>query len=231
MKLLHGAALALLLLAAAAHAQRTPRTHAGDAAALNAVFAKLGQKASSSWNISGNPCSGAATDDTPLDDNPNFNPAIKCDCTDQNGTLCHVTRLKINSLDAAGPIPEELRNLTHLIKLDFRKNSLTGLLPAFIGELTSLKYITVGTNALSGPVPKELWNLTDLVSLALGSNHFNGSLPDELGKLTKLQQLCTLIVMTSPVLYQRRCPSLRTCQPCGHQTIVSPGRYLIFLGV
>lgn len=24
---------------------------------------------------------------------------------------------KINSLDAAGPIPEELRNLTHLIKL------------------------------------------------------------------------------------------------------------------
>uniref|UniRef100_A0A453CQB4 non-specific serine/threonine protein kinase n=1 Tax=Aegilops tauschii subsp. strangulata TaxID=200361 RepID=A0A453CQB4_AEGTS len=172
----HGPVLLLPLLLsalcsswrAAAQAQAPPpppQTEPTEAAAVNAILGKLGLSAPASWNISGNPCSGAATDDTPLDDNPNFNPAIKCDCTDQNGTLCHVTRLKINSLDAAGPIPEELRNLTHLIKL------------------------TVGTNALSGPVPKELWNLTDLVSLALGSNHFNGSLPDELGKLTKLQQL------------------------------------------
>ncbi|KAE8795730.1 putative LRR receptor-like serine/threonine-protein kinase [Hordeum vulgare] len=175
--------------AAQAQAPPPPQTDPTEAAAVSAILRKLGLSAPASWNISGNPCSGAATDDTPLDDNPNFNPAIKCDCTDQNGTVCHVTRLKINSLDAAGPIPEELRNLTHLIKLDFRKNSLTGPLPAFIGELTALKYITVGTNALSGPVPKELWNLTDLVSLALGSNHFNGTLPDELGKLKKLQQL------------------------------------------
>lgn len=197
----HGSVLfSLLLLSAAlcssrmaaaqAQAQpQSPQTDPTEAAAVNAILGKLGLRAPASWNVSGNPCSGAATDDTPLDDNPNFNPAIKCDCTDQNGTLCHVTRLKINALDAAGPIPEELRNLTHLIKLDFRRNSLTGPLPAFIGELTALKYITVGINALSGPVPKELGNLTDLVSLALGSNHFNGSLPDELGKLTKLQQL------------------------------------------
>ncbi|XP_003581672.1 probable LRR receptor-like serine/threonine-protein kinase At1g56130 [Brachypodium distachyon] len=197
----HGSVLFLLLLLlsvlccssswrAAAQAQPPPpQTDPTEAAAVNAILGKLGLRAPASWNVSGNPCSGAATDDTPLDDNPNFNPAIKCDCTDRNGTLCHVTRLKINSLDAAGPIPEELRNLTHLIKLDFRKNSLTGPLPAFIGELTALKYITVGTNALSGPVPKELGNLTDLVSLALGSNNFNGSLPDELGKLTKLKQL------------------------------------------
>ncbi|CAM0902803.1 unnamed protein product [Alopecurus aequalis] len=194
----HGSVLFSLLLlsalcsswrAAAQAQQQPPQTDPTEAAAVNAILGKLGLRAPASWNVSGNPCSGAATDNTPLDDNPNFNPAIKCDCTDQNGTICHVTRLKINSLDAAGPIPEELRNLTHLIKLDFRKNSLTGPLPAFIGELTALKYITVGTNALSGPLPKELFNLTDLVSLALGSNHFNGSFPDELGKLTKLQQL------------------------------------------
>ncbi|XP_052151459.1 probable LRR receptor-like serine/threonine-protein kinase At1g56140 isoform X2 [Oryza glaberrima] len=153
------------------------------------MMARLGLSAPPSWNISVDPCSGAATDDTPLDDNPAFNPAIKCDCSDHNNTLCHITRLKINTLDVVGPIPEELRNLTHLIKLDFRKNYFTGPLPAFIGELTALKYITVGINALSGPIPKELGNLTNLVSLALGSNNFNGSLPDELGKLTKLQQL------------------------------------------
>ncbi|KAM0877788.1 hypothetical protein ACQ4PT_035293 [Festuca glaucescens] len=193
----HGSVLFLLLLlsvlcssrTAAAQAQLQPQTDPTEAAAVNAIMAKLGLKTQPSWNISGNPCSGVATDDTLLDDNPNFNPGIKCDCTDQNGTLCHVTRLKINGLDAAGPIPEELRNLTRLTKLDFRKNSLTGPLPAFIGELTDLMHITVGTNALSGPIPKELGNLTNLQSLALGSNHFNGSLPDELGKLTKLQEM------------------------------------------
>ncbi|CAL5025446.1 unnamed protein product [Urochloa decumbens] len=166
-----------------------PQTDPVEAAAVNAILRKLGLSAPASWNISGNPCSGAATDDTQLDDNPAFNPAIKCDCSDRNNTLCHVTRFKINTLDAIGPIPEELRNLTHLRKLDLRKNYLTGPLPAFIGELTALESMTVGINALSGPIPKELGNLTNLVSLALGSNNFNGTLPDELGKLTKLRQI------------------------------------------
>ncbi|KAF8670331.1 hypothetical protein HU200_050879 [Digitaria exilis] len=184
--------LVLLLLSswrAAAQPPPPPQTDPVEAAAVNAILSKLGLSAPASWNISGNPCSGAATDDTQLDDNPAFNPAIKCDCSDQNNTICHVTRLKINELDAVGPIPEELRKLTHLVKLDFRKNYLTGPLPAFIGELTALQSMTVGINALSGPIPKELGNLTNLLSLALGSNNFNGTLPDELGKLTKLRQI------------------------------------------
>ncbi|TVU15750.1 hypothetical protein EJB05_39288, partial [Eragrostis curvula] len=194
---LHGAPAALLFLLlllccswrAAAQAQQVPQTDPIEAAAVNAILSKLGLSAPASWNISGNPCSGAATDDTPLDDNPAFNPAIKCDCSDRNNTLCHVIRLKINMLDAVGPIPEELRNLTHLKKLDFRKNYFTGPLPAFIGELTALEFMTVGINALSGPLPKELGNLKNLKSLALGSNNFNGTLPVELGNLTKLQQI------------------------------------------
>uniref|UniRef100_A0A453CQD8 non-specific serine/threonine protein kinase n=1 Tax=Aegilops tauschii subsp. strangulata TaxID=200361 RepID=A0A453CQD8_AEGTS len=189
MKLLHGAALALLLLAAAAHAQRTPRTHAGDAAALNAVFAKLGQKASSSWNISGNLCTGAATDDTDIDNDPNFNPAIKCLCSTGNASLCRITRLKIYALDAVGPIPEELWNLTSLTNLNLAQNYLTGPIPSFIGNLAQMQYLSLGINALSGPLPKELGNLTNLVSLGIGSNKFNGSLPSELGNLAKLEQM------------------------------------------
>jgi len=61
---------------------------------VNAVFAKLGQTASSAWNISGDPCTGTATDGTVIDDNPSFNPAIKCECSVQNNvTVCHVTKL------------------------------------------------------------------------------------------------------------------------------------------
>uniref|UniRef100_A0ACD5UEX8 Uncharacterized protein n=1 Tax=Avena sativa TaxID=4498 RepID=A0ACD5UEX8_AVESA len=195
-QVLHGAALSLLLLAAVAQAQQTTttRTDPSDAAALNAVFAKLGQKALPSWNISGDLCTGAATDNTNIDNNPPFNPAIKCVCSAANTSagntsVCRITRLKIYALDAVGPIPEELRNLTALTNLDLGQNYLTGPLPSFIGELTQMQYMSLGINALSGPVPKELGNLSNLVSLSISSNNFSGSLPLELGNLAKLEQL------------------------------------------
>jgi hypothetical protein len=87
------------------------------AAALNAVFAKLGQQAAASWNLSGDPCTGAATDGTDFSDQNTT--AIKCDCSDQNNTVCHITRLKIYARDAVGQIPEELQNLKHLTHLAY----------------------------------------------------------------------------------------------------------------
>ncbi|KAJ1272792.1 hypothetical protein BS78_06G228600 [Paspalum vaginatum] len=192
---LHDFALSLLLLlVAGAEAQRaaTTRTDPTEAAAVNAVFAKLGLTASSAWNISGNPCTGAATDGTDIDTDPKFNqaPAIKCECTAQNNnTVCHVTKLKIYGLSAVGSIPEELQNLTRLTNLNLSKNYLTGHLPSFLGKLTAMQYLSLGINALSGSVPKELGNLTNLVSLSFSSNSLNGSLPSELGNLAKLEQL------------------------------------------
>jgi hypothetical protein len=188
-RLLHGCVLVLLLAAAVVQAQRAAtRTDPTEAAALNAVFAKLGQQAQSSWNLSGDPCTGRATDGSAIDDT-SFNPAITCDCTFQNSTICRITKLKIHAVDASGPIPEELRNLTRLTDLNLGQNLLSGPLPSFIGELTNMQKMTFGINSLSGPIPKELGNLTNLISLGLGSNHFNGSLPTELGNLIKLQEL------------------------------------------
>ncbi|XP_020403534.1 probable LRR receptor-like serine/threonine-protein kinase At1g56130 isoform X3 [Zea mays] len=186
--------LLLLLLAASSSAQAQQaarmKTDPVEAAAVNAVFAKLRQTASSEWNISGDPCTGIATDGTVIEDNGNFNPGIKCECSDQNNiTVCHVTKLKIYALNAVGPIPQELQNLTRLINLDLSKNYLTGSLPSFLGNLTAMQYMTLGTNALSGSVPKELGNLVNLVSLGFGSNYLNGPLPWELGNLAKLEQL------------------------------------------
>nr|XP_025880757.1 probable LRR receptor-like serine/threonine-protein kinase At1g56140 [Oryza sativa Japonica Group] len=105
---LHGCLCVLVLLlcswrAADAQAQQPPpHTDPTEAAALNAMMARLGLSAPPSWNISSDPCSGAATDDTPLDDNPAFNPAIKCDCSDHNNTLCHITRLYENQHAGCG---------------------------------------------------------------------------------------------------------------------------------
>ena len=67
------------------------------AAALNAILGGWGQSAERSpawkWNISGEPCSGVAVDTTDVDNNPNINPAIKCDCSYNNATVCHITKL------------------------------------------------------------------------------------------------------------------------------------------
>jgi hypothetical protein len=59
--------------------------------ALKGVFDKF---RTSRLSFSGDdPCNGTATDDTDLDSNPNINPGIKCDCTYQNNTVCHITKL------------------------------------------------------------------------------------------------------------------------------------------
>jgi hypothetical protein len=68
------------------------------AAALNSILGRWGWKAARSpaWNISGEPCSGAAVDDgIGLDGNSEFNPGIKCDCSFNSNTVCHITMLYV----------------------------------------------------------------------------------------------------------------------------------------
>ncbi|KAK1587492.1 hypothetical protein Q3G72_013503 [Acer saccharum] len=138
------------------------------ARALNSIFQKWGISADQEhWNISGELCSGdaIATDTTDYDLTSGPNPYIKCACTYNNNTLCHITRLKVDTLDVDGVIPDELWTLTFLTNL------------------------TVGINALSGELPKELGNLIDMRSFAIGSNNFSGPLPSGIGNWTKLEQL------------------------------------------
>ncbi|KAG6524797.1 hypothetical protein ZIOFF_014741 [Zingiber officinale] len=132
--------------------------------ALNTIFRRWGLKAQSTWNISGELCNGVAIDSTILDGDI-FNPGIKCDCSYNNGTICHIDQL------------------------NFWKNYLTGSVPAFFGNFTRMQYLSVGNNALSGPIPKELGNLQRLISLGLSNNNFSGSIPPEFGNLTSIQRL------------------------------------------
>ncbi|KAI8027666.1 putative LRR receptor-like serine/threonine-protein kinase [Camellia lanceoleosa] len=153
--------------------------------ALNTIFGEWGLSASNQWNISGEPCSGAAIDSTSIEStNGNYNPGIKCDC---NRTTCHITRLKVYALDVVGVIPEELWTLTFLINLDLRQNYLTGSLSASIGNLSRMQYLTVGINALSGELPKELGKLTDLRSLYFVSSGVSGAIPSTFAALRNLQ--------------------------------------------
>ncbi|XP_024157132.1 probable LRR receptor-like serine/threonine-protein kinase At1g56140 isoform X2 [Rosa chinensis] len=158
-----------------------------EARALNSVFQKwkIAPK-QRQWNISGEPCSGAAIDPFIFASNDSYNPLIKCVCSN---FTCHITELKVYGLDVIGELPEELWSLTSLTSLNLAQNYLTGPLSPSIGNLTDMQYLSLGINSLSGEIPKELGKLTDLISLAFGTNNFSGPLPSELGNLTKLEQI------------------------------------------
>ncbi|GFP87528.1 probable LRR receptor-like serine/threonine-protein kinase at1g56140 [Phtheirospermum japonicum] len=169
-----------------------PVTDSSEARAINAIFAKWRILAGSEWNISGELCSGIASDNVTEDPNP----GIKCDCFYNSGTTCHIYYLRASlvsdlnsSSNVVGPLPEELWSLTYLVNLNLGQNYLTGPLSPSVGNLTRLKYLSLSMNSLSGRLPKELGKLTDLRSLDLSFNNFSGRIPDSLFNLSSLVHL------------------------------------------
>ncbi|KAG4129366.1 hypothetical protein ERO13_D09G076200v2 [Gossypium hirsutum] len=165
-------------------------TDPAEARALNWIFQQWGTQAVDSWNISGELCSGSALSqsDSVFED-PTNNPAIRCDCSFNTNTLCHITRLRVYALDRTGVIPEELLGLPFLTFLKIDQNFFTGSLPAFIGNMSRLESLSIAHNDFTGPIPKELGNLRQLKLLSFGVNSFSGTLPPELGNLVNLEQL------------------------------------------
>ncbi|XP_076910282.1 putative LRR receptor-like serine/threonine-protein kinase At1g56130 [Bidens hawaiensis] len=181
----------LWLMINATVAQVQNQTDPAEVRVINEMFSQWGIAESSvarmRWNLSGDPCTGTAVDSSTFD-NDSYNPGIKCDCSFPN-SVCHITRLRVYSMDAVGPIPEGLWTLVYLTNLDLRQNYLTGPLSPSIRNLTRMQWLTMGINALSGELPPELGELSDLRLLGIGTNNFNGSLPTELGNLRRLEQI------------------------------------------
>ncbi|KAL8162096.1 hypothetical protein V2J09_013585 [Rumex salicifolius] len=157
--------------------------------AFNAIFSKLGITSNIKWNSTEDPCSGAAVEDSITIDDTTYDPFVKCDCSFNNKTTCHITALKIYALDVVGQIPDEIWTLTNLTNLNLAQNYLTGSISPSIGNLTKMQWLTFGINALSGNLPKEIGKLTQLKSLGISTNNFSGPLPSELGNIDGLQQL------------------------------------------
>ncbi|KAK8589037.1 hypothetical protein V6N13_087915 [Hibiscus sabdariffa] len=158
--------------------------------ALNSIFQQWETQAADTWNHSGEPCSGLALSqsDSALED-PSNNPTIRCDCSFNTNTVCHITRLRVFGLDKRGVLPVELLDLPFLIFLKIDRNFFSGPLPAFIGNMSRLEKLSMAHNVFSGPIPKEIGNLKELSLLSLSNNNLSGTLPPELGNLVKLEQL------------------------------------------
>ncbi|KAL3737434.1 hypothetical protein ACJRO7_026233 [Eucalyptus globulus] len=183
---------ACILLADVAHAQNQTQatTDPSEVAILNSIWSTWGLTSQApKWNIGGEPCSGAAIDDSVSFDDTDYNPFIKCDCYFNNSTTCHITQLRVYALSVAGPIPDELWNLTYLSNLNLAKNLLTGSLSPSIGNLTRMQYLSLGINALSGELPLQLGQLTELLSFYMDSSGVSGEIPSTFSKLKNLQKV------------------------------------------
>ncbi|KAK8608235.1 hypothetical protein V6N13_023662 [Hibiscus sabdariffa] len=164
-------------------------TDPSEVRALNSIFQQWDTQAVESWNHSGEPCSGVALsqNDSVFED-PSNNPVIRCDCSFNSNTLCHITRLRVVDLNRRGEVQQELLNLPFLNYLKIDQNFFSGPL-AIIGNMFRLEFLSIAFNDFSGPIPKQLGNLKELRMLSLGNNNFSGTLPPELGNLTKLEDL------------------------------------------
>ncbi|KAI5332179.1 hypothetical protein L3X38_022308 [Prunus dulcis] len=164
-------------------------TDPSEVRALNSIFEQWDTQAVPGlWNISGDPCSGSAVNGTDFED-PANNPAIICDCTYDKNPTCHISKLRVFSLNKQGVFPEEFVALRYLTFLIIDQNYFIGPLPAFIGNMSALMKLSIAQNSFSGPIPKELGNLKELTMLSFGSNNFSGTLPPELCNLVKLEEL------------------------------------------
>ena len=107
--------------------------------------------------------------------------------TDADG---RVTILRLGGNELSGPIPPELRYLTHLKELWLGDdNNITGEIPLELSRLTRLEVLDLGYSEVSGAIPGWLGNLTRLRLLYLDGNQFTGGIPAELGNLTRLEVL------------------------------------------
>ncbi|GMH25915.1 hypothetical protein Nepgr_027758 [Nepenthes gracilis] len=112
-----------------------------------------------------------------------------CNCSFNNGTICHVTSIMLLGLEHNGVLPAEFGYLPYLQDMYFLSNNFSGGIPETFGNLKNLIGLFLNDNQLEGALPDSLGNLSSLQIMDLSSNNFSGSIPDTFGNLKNLTEL------------------------------------------
>ncbi|KAI9083481.1 hypothetical protein K1719_034423 [Acacia pycnantha] len=174
--------------------------------ALQAISDKL---TNVKWKVTPTSCIKADGFNNLFTSPPGVTRNVTCNCTFQNGTVCHVTNILLKSQNVAREIPSEFGNLTHLTELDlylnylngtiptsFRHiplvtlslagNRITGSIPTQLGEIATMKDLVLEDNQFGGPLPHSLGNLSNLRRIRLSANNFTGTIPETYGNLKNM---------------------------------------------
>ncbi|KAL8131838.1 hypothetical protein AgCh_007667 [Apium graveolens] len=113
---------------------------------------------------------------------------VTCDCTFTNNSVCHVTIIRLNTLNLTGELPTDFSKLAFLQELDLNQNYINGTIPVSFGQLR-LKFLGLTYNRISGSIPPEIADIDTLQELQIEDNQMGGPLPPELGRLRSLRRL------------------------------------------
>ncbi|CAN8247931.1 unnamed protein product [Cochlearia groenlandica] len=169
-------------------------TNPYDVAAINGLFAALGEPVLPGWVASGgDPCGEA-----------------------WQGIICNVSdiiSITVNAANLEGELGDNLAKFTSIRGIDFSNNRIggsipsdlpitlqhfflsanqfTGSIPESLGMLSSLSDMSVNDNLLSGEIPDVFQNLVGLINLDISSNNLSGALPLSMESLLTLTTLRT----------------------------------------
>ncbi|KAL3568805.1 hypothetical protein D5086_028695 [Populus alba] len=122
---------------------------------------------------------------------------IKCDCTDENSTVCHVTGLDLGFNELTGQLPPQLGELKYLNHLDVGSNNLSGELPGNYANFSTWDQLRVAGNRLTGQVPKFIANWNGLSYLVIRNCSISGEIPPYIGDWSRLKYLSLAYNMLS----------------------------------
>ncbi|KAM0063239.1 putative protein kinase RLK-Pelle-DLSV family [Helianthus debilis subsp. tardiflorus] len=145
----------------------------------------IGRKLGKDWDFNKDPCLewiGSPANNT-------YDDTVLCNCTESNGTICHVTSISLKGQSLAGTLPPEFTNLPNLLNIDLTRNYLSGTIPPAWGSMGKILNISMIGNRLTGSIPKELGNISTLTTLSVEDNLMSGTIPEELGNLASIERL------------------------------------------
>ncbi|KAI7725899.1 hypothetical protein M8C21_007915, partial [Ambrosia artemisiifolia] len=159
----------------------TTRLPSNEVNALRVIGRRLGKD----WDFNKDPC----VEWVGLPANNTYDDTVICNCTESNGTICHVTSVSLKGQSLAGILPPEFTNLPNLLNLDLTRNYLNGTIPPAWGSMGQILNISMIGNRLTGSIPKELGNISTLTTLTVEDNMMSGMIPEELGNLASIERL------------------------------------------
>uniref|UniRef100_M4EU49 non-specific serine/threonine protein kinase n=1 Tax=Brassica campestris TaxID=3711 RepID=M4EU49_BRACM len=101
------------------------------------------------------------------------NSTIRCDCSFNKSTTCHITSMHLTSNQFTGSLPNSLAKLMNLEDL-VSDNNFNGTIPEYIGNWSRLQRLILRNVSLSGAIPSYIWSLPELKTLDLSFNSLTG---------------------------------------------------------
>ncbi|KAL5703905.1 hypothetical protein ACHQM5_022398 [Ranunculus cassubicifolius] len=145
------------------------------------MFRQISSKLNvSEWDVSPRHC-------IPNQGNTGTSRTGKITCSCENST-CHITSIKLVSLNMTGELLHEFSDLPKLRELDLTDNMFTGCMRSRWAFLP-LVNLSLAGNSIGGSIPWEFRRITTLENLNLEDNKMEGPLPPELGVLVRLRKV------------------------------------------